>query len=100
MDEPITLAEARLHLRVDHIDEDALIAVLITAAREAAEHQIGGSLAVRWPDGDVPAGIKQWMLLTIGTLYANRESVITGISVSQFPRSLADGLLDPWRIYA
>lgn len=100
MAEPITLAEAKLHLRVDHVDEDALIAALITAAREAAEHQIGGSLDVLWPGGDVPASIRQWMLLTIGALYANRESVITGISVSQLPRSLADGLLDPWRIYA
>lgn len=35
--EPVTLEEARKHLRVDHTDDDALIGALITAAREYAE---------------------------------------------------------------
>ena len=35
--EPITLADAKLHLRVENIDEDALIESLIAGAREAAE---------------------------------------------------------------
>lgn len=42
--EPLTLAEAKLHCRVDGTDEDALITALIVAAREQAEHETGRAL--------------------------------------------------------
>ena len=35
--EPISLSEAKAHLRVDHTDEDGYMQSLITVAREAAE---------------------------------------------------------------
>lgn len=42
--EPLTLEQAKLHLRVDYNDDDELITDLITVAREAAEDRLGRSL--------------------------------------------------------
>jgi uncharacterized phiE125 gp8 family phage protein len=42
--EPISLAEAKLHLRVDHADEDGLIGALIAVARQAAEDRLQRTL--------------------------------------------------------
>ena len=59
--EPMTLAEAKLHLRVDGTDEDALITSLIGAARRGAEHKLNRALITQtwelaldaFPDGSI-----------------------------------------------
>jgi uncharacterized phiE125 gp8 family phage protein len=50
--EPVTLAEAKLHLRVDDTAEDSLITALISAARETCEDRIEGTVPVTgWRSG-------------------------------------------------
>ncbi len=46
----------------------------------------------------VPEGIKRWMLLHIGAMYENRESVLTGRGMSIVPMPFIDSLLEPYRI--
>lgn len=174
--EPITLAEAKAHLRITHTDEDALITSLISVARADAENELQRSLITQtreiardafpaaieltfgpviavtsvkfddpagieqtldpatyrldtyrlsgwivpdpdysWPETrqhvnavrvrytagygpaatDVPAPIRQWILLRIGTLFEHRESVAAGVTVATVP--YVDRLLDPYR---
>lgn len=45
--EPLTLAEAKLHCRVDGNDDDARIAGFIIAARQQAEHETGRALVTQ-----------------------------------------------------
>lgn len=174
--EPITLPEAKAHLRVIGTDDDAQIEMMITAARQSAEEYLQRALMPQtlqiildgfcnpvrlpWPPfaellsvaytdaagtpatvdiGDitadyrsgladlratwpstaggsqvkiqykagyldaagVPAPIKAWMLLLIGTLYENRESVVvgTGINAAELPGGIWDRLVQPYRVY-
>lgn len=177
--EPLALADAKAHCRVDHTDDDALITALIVAAREQAEHETGRALVTQtwelvhdtfpeafvlrkapiasvtsvkyldpatgveqtldpadtlldnasepgylvpaygkaWPTARavpnavrcryvcgygnaaaVPQAIKQWMLLAIGTLYAQRETFASG-TVANLPDRFWGSLLDPYRLY-
>lgn len=46
-EEPVTLAEAKLHCKIDGSDDDALITGLIVAAREQAENRTGRALVTQ-----------------------------------------------------
>jgi len=180
--EPISLAEAKSHCRVDGADDDTWFsAIAIPAARVAAEHELGRRLIsqtweqvldafptaeIELPDADVsaitsvrytatnttdtllasdqyvldsystpcwllpatnvswpatadttnalriqyvvgmaanaaavPATIKAWMLLHIGTAYKFKESVAQGGTVAELPGRYTDALLDAYRIW-
>lgn len=81
--EPITLSEAKAHLRVEHGDEDAYIVNLISVARDFAEKFVNRLLAERQPgpgenapDYTEPTPAeRQAMLLLIGHFYEHREDV-------------------------
>jgi uncharacterized phiE125 gp8 family phage protein len=60
--EPVSLAEAKSFLRIDHNAEDALIGMFILAAREAIEHMCGRMLITR----SVRETLDQWRLDGMG----------------------------------
>jgi len=59
------------------------------------------SVVVRYQSGyinaaNVPRVVKQWMMLQIGNMFANRESLVIGTIVGEFA---ANGLLDHFKVY-
>jgi uncharacterized phiE125 gp8 family phage protein len=48
---------------------------------------------------DVPPAIRTWLLLTIGTLFMQRESFAAGAALAEIPGRFVDSLLDPFRVY-
>jgi uncharacterized phiE125 gp8 family phage protein len=176
--EPVSVAEAKLYLRIDNDDEDFLVGALITAARQLAEGEMqrtllsttlemrtdsfGEALRLEWPrvlgieslqfldaDGelaildpadyvldnandvtpaylvpaygkawpdtfgeinavrvryvagfgsspaDVPQAIKQWILLHVADMHANREA--SGKEQKALPYLC--GLIQPFKVY-
>jgi uncharacterized phiE125 gp8 family phage protein len=59
--EPVTLADAKAHLKLDAPDEDVLVSALITAARARAEWHTGRALMTQawqlWLDAWPPGGV-------------------------------------------
>lgn len=91
----LTLAETKLHLRVDHDDEDALIEALMATATAACADYLN------MPAADlvvaVPAPVKSAALLLVGTLYEHRESQ----GDRQFYKNPTfEALLNPYRVHS
>ena len=89
----LTLDEAKLHCRIDHNDEDALLGALIATATTA----VADYLNVTSVDSTAAAPVKSAALLLVGTLYEHRESV----SERPFSKNPAfEALLKPYRVHS
>jgi uncharacterized phiE125 gp8 family phage protein len=81
--EPVTLAQAKAHLKVDTTDDDALITALISAARARAEWHTGRALITQgwtlwldcWPaSGAIEVPLPPLQSITSVTTYARDDS--------------------------
>lgn len=95
----ITLQEAKKHLQIDRDfkDDDGYIIALIQVAEDAVAQHLDQSLIELLKDGELPAAVKQAILLMVGNLYANREPVAF-TSVNKVPYTL-DYLLGLYKHY-
>ena len=64
--EPVTLTEAKLYMRIDNTNDDALIGDLIAAARQAAENWLKRSLITQTWKLAYDSGIPQSIWLPMG----------------------------------
>ncbi|WAC59423.1 head-tail connector protein [Brevundimonas sp. SL130] len=70
MAQPVTVAEAKLFLRVEHEAEDGLIQTLIEAAQARVEGDVGLNLT-----STSPAGLRLAILMLVLRAYERGEAV-------------------------
>ena len=91
----ISLDDAKLHCRVDHDEEDALLGALIATATTAVADYM--NMDADDVDDTAPPPVKSAALLLVGTLYEHRESQ----GERQFYKNPAfEALLNPYRVHA
>jgi len=90
--EPVTLAEAKLHLKRDDTADDALIAQLISAARANIEHKLGRALGKQtlelvldtWPCGSVIQVPRSPLQSVTSIKYTDSVAVETTMPVADY----------------
>ena len=85
----LTLAETKLHLRVDHGAEDAAITAMIAAAEASVREYLNAEALPDQPP------VRAACLLRVGTLYVCRETVDSAAMVEG---KLFERLLAPYRL--
>lgn len=89
----ITVARTKLHLRIDHNDENELIEELIEAATEATADYLNMTAAEVL--ATMPAPVNAAILLLIGDLYENRE---LQADRQLYSNDTYERLLNPYRV--
>lgn len=107
----VTLADAKLHLRVDHNDEDTLIQDFIDSAKASADRYLNNPFTDR--DGSplpMPIVIKTWVLRRVTFLYEQRvenlrADTVPGAGTIDYGARTGDAagsvdyaLIQPWRL--
>ena len=91
----LTLAEVKLHLRVDSDAEDSLIQQYVAAAHDQVEQFLGREVpwgvTTELPEGVCPSAVRSAELLIVGDLYRNRET-------NSEPGTALYALLFPYRV--
>jgi uncharacterized phiE125 gp8 family phage protein len=90
--EPLTLADAKGHLRLDSDADDALVATLITAARQMCEQQTWRALVTQtwdllledWPIVDYIAVPRPPLLTVTSVTYRDEDGNTTTLSASAY----------------
>ena len=89
----LTLADVKLHCRIDHDDEDSLLGALIATATTA----VADYMNVTSVDDTAAAPVKSAALLLVGTLYEHRESQGERLF---YKNPAFEALLNPYRVHS
>ena len=98
-----TLAEAKLHLRVDSNTEDTLIQIYLNASEKSISNYLARTLYATSAGSDttglvVDDAVKSAILLQTATIYENREPAeVAQVQGLQIP-NVIKWLLDPYRL--
>lgn len=93
--EPVTLTEAKVHLKVDHSDDDTLITALIVAAREMCEEYCQRSFITQtWTlyMRDFPDGVIQLPRGPVASVTSVKYSVSTEADTTLATANYSTGL--------
>ena len=96
----LTLTELKKHLNIDltFTDDDTYLTSLEAAAEEVVANYINRNLEDTLDEnGNLPAGLKHAILLWVGSMYAQRES-ISSVNYTTVPQSF-ELICDLWRKY-